>query len=73
MRVMRVSKGFCGGGVRGQVRHAVGTCKADLEDREGVIGERERVTGNRQGLQSIGVEGAGRSRAEEVCEGIMTG
>lgn len=34
VRVIRVSKGFCRGGVRGQVRHAVKTCKAVIEDRE---------------------------------------
>lgn len=50
VRVIGVSKGFCRGGVRGQVRHAVGTCKAVLEDKEEVIGDRERVTRNRQGL-----------------------
>lgn len=50
MRVIRVSKGFCGGGVRGQVRHAVETSKAVLEDREKVIGDRERATGHRQAL-----------------------
>lgn len=49
-RVIRVSKGFCGGSVRGQVRQAVGTCKAVLEDREEVTGDRERVTRDKKGL-----------------------
>lgn len=43
MRVIRGIKGFGGNSGRGQKRHILGVCKAVVEDREKVIGDRERV------------------------------
>ena len=65
VRVIRVSKGFCGDSGRGDVRHAVGSCKAVTEGRKELRGDGKgyqrterghRAWRGRRGLGVLGTE-----------------
>lgn len=78
VRVIRVTKRFWGNSGRGQERHISGVCKTVIEDREKVIGDRERV--KKRDYRAWGQVGAGSSRGQgsikedrESLEGTMVG